>query len=44
MTYTAACHFLHNALENPEVVSLEVMESTIRHLAALLDLVANSDG
>jgi hypothetical protein len=43
MTYSAARHFHHSALENPDVISPEVLERTIRHQAAILDLVANSE-
>jgi Zn-dependent M28 family amino/carboxypeptidase len=43
MTYTAARHFHHSALETPDVVSPDVLERTLRHQAAILDLVANAD-
>ena len=43
MTYTAARHFHHSALETPDVVSPKVLERTVRHQAAILDLVANSE-
>jgi hypothetical protein len=43
MTYTAARHFHHSALENPDVVSPDVLERTIRHQTAILDLVANAE-
>lgn len=43
MTYSAARHFHHSALETPDVVSPEVLERTIRHQAAIIDLVANAD-
>ncbi|MGW8179487.1 MAG: M28 family metallopeptidase [bacterium] len=43
MTYTAARHFHHSALETPDVVSPNVLERTARHQAGILDLVANSE-
>jgi Zn-dependent M28 family amino/carboxypeptidase len=42
-TYVAARHYHHSTLENLEVISPEVLAKTVRHQAAVLDFLANSD-
>ncbi|HXK60972.1 MAG TPA: M28 family metallopeptidase [Acidobacteriota bacterium] len=42
-TFAAARHYHHSAQETLEVVSPRVLESTIRHQAALLDRFANDE-